>query len=318
MPHTTVPGPQGRTTRTAPASTSLRPPLEGSGESTRTRRRSLLTPTSTVRVACKYVVLVLLSVVFLIPWVWMISTSLKSPDELAVWPPVWIPDVLRWDNYATVFEQVAFLRYIVNTSIIAVLSVVGAVMSSAIVGYGFARLVWPGRDILFGLLIATLILPAFVTFIPLYVIYAQIGWINTYLPLIVPSFLGNAFFIFLLRQFFRRLPQELFDAAKIDGASEVRTFVSIALPLIRPALAVVALLQFIASWNDYFGPLVFLNDNSKYTIALGLATMQSSYGFSNFSWIMAGTAMSVVPIVALFFVAQKTFIQGITLTGLKG
>jgi ABC-type glycerol-3-phosphate transport system permease component len=271
-----------------------------------------------VRAVCKYPVLILLSVVFLIPWVWMISTSLKSPHELAVWPPVWIPEVLRWDNYLTVFEHVDFLRYILNTSIIAVLSVVGAVMSSSIVGYGFARLVWPGRDLVFSLLVATLILPAFVTFIPLYVIYAQIGWINTYLPLIVPSFLGNAFYIFLLRQFFRRLPQELFDAAKIDGASELRIFFSIALPLIRPALTVVALLQFIASWNDYFGPLVFLNDTSKYTIALGLATMQSTYGFSNFSWIMAGTAMSVVPIVALFFVAQKTFIQGITMTGLKG
>lgn len=265
-----------------------------------------------------YLGLVLLSLVFVVPWVWMVSTSLKSPDELARWPPTWVPRTLRFDNYAEVFRQVPFLRYLGNTVFVTVFSVVGAVVSNTVVAYGFACLRWPGRDAVFAVLIATLILPAFVTFIPLYTVYAQLGWINTYLPLIIPCFLGNAFFIFLLRQFFRRIPNSLFDAARIDGASELRIFASIALPLVRPAITVVALLQFVASWNDYFGPLIFLNDSSKYTVALGIASMQSTYGFSNFSWIMAGTAMSIVPVVALFFFAQKAFIQGVTMSGLKG
>lgn len=159
-----------------------------------------------------YAVLGVCAIGFLTPWAWMLSTSLKSPDELAAWPPVWIPERLRWDNFAEVFRQVPFLRYIGNTVIITVSSVIGCVLSNTVVAYGFACLRWPGRDILFGVLIATLMLPAFVTFIPLYTIFAQLGWINTYLPLIVPTFLGNAFFVFLLRQFFRRIPPELADA----------------------------------------------------------------------------------------------------------
>ena len=266
----------------------------------------------------KYGVLVILSLMFLVPWVWMVSTSLKNPDELAIFPPIWIPSPIRWDNYMLAFQQAPFLRYFLNTLTIAIPSVIGAVASNCLVAYGFARINWPGRNVVFALVLATLMLPGFVTFIPLYIIFRKLNRIDTYLPLIVPAFLGNAFFIFLLRQFFMRLPEELHDAGRVDGAGEWRIFYQIMLPLAKPALAVVALFQFLGSWNDYFGPLIYINDQSKYTLSLGIANMQSSYGFSNFAWIMAATCMSILPIIVLFFFAQRTFIEGIALTGLKG
>ncbi len=268
--------------------------------------------------ALKYGMLILLSAFFILPWVWMTSTSLKNPQELVVWPPIWLPHPIRWDNYINAFRQAAFSQYLGNTLIVTVPSVVGAVVSNALAAYGFARVRWPGREVVFAILLATMILPGFVTFIPLYVLFRRIDWVNTYLPLIVPVFLGNPFFIFLLRQFLMGLPVEISDAARVDGASEFGIFTRIVLPLARPAIAVVALFQFIGSWNDYFGPLIYLNDKARYTISLGIANMQSSYGFSNFAWIMAATCMSVMPIIVLFFFAQRTFIEGIALTGLKG
>lgn len=266
----------------------------------------------------KYGGLVLLSCFFVLPWVWMVSTSLKNPSELVVWPPIWIPHPIRWDNYASAFQQAAFSQYLGNTLLVTVPSVLGAVTSNSLAAYGFARVRWPGRDVVFAILLATMILPGFVTFIPLYVLFRRINWVNTYLPLVVPTFLGNPFFIFLLRQFLMGLPMEISDAARVDGASEFGIFTQVIMPLARPAIAVVALFQFIGSWNDYFGPLIYLNDKARYTISLGIANMQSSYGFSNFAWIMAATCMSVLPIIVLFFFAQRTFIEGIALTGLKG
>ena len=248
----------------------------------------------------------------------MVSTSLKNPSELAVYPIVWIPNPIRWDNYTAALREANFLRYFVNTLLIALPSVVGAVLSNSLIAYGFSRVRWPGRDAVFTLVLATLILPSFVTFIPLYLIFKNLNWINTYYPLIVPTFLGNPFFIFLLRQFFMTLPEELSDAARVDGASELRIYARVILPLAKPALAVVALFQFIGSWNDYFGPLIFINDSALYTISLGIANMRSAYGFSNSAWIMAASVMSVLPIVALFFFTQRTFIEGIAMTGLKG
>lgn len=266
----------------------------------------------------KYATLLLFSGFFILPWVWMISTSLKSAQELNIYPPIWIPNPLRWDNYVSAFKEASFALYLRNTMIVTLPSVVGAVVSNAIVAYGFSRVEWPGRDAVFAVVLGTMILPGFVTFIPLYLVFRNLGWLNTYLPLIAPTFTGNAFFIFLLRQFFMGLPSELSDAAQVDGASELRTFTQIILPLAKPALAVVALFQFINSWNSYFGPLIYLNDREMYTISIGIANMQTTYGFMNFAWIMAATVMSVVPIIVLFFFAQRTFIEGIALTGLKG
>ena len=266
----------------------------------------------------KYALLIFFAGFFVLPWFWMLSTSLKNPEELAVYPIIWIPDPIRWDNYLEAFRRAEFPSYLWNTMVVAFPSVLGAIISNALVAYGFARIRWPGRDLLFSLVLATLILPSFVTFIPLYLIFKNLNWINTYLPLVVPTYFGNPFFVFLLRQFFMTLPEELADAARVDGASELRIFSQIILPLSRPALAVVALFQFIGSWNDYFGPLIYINDKALYTISLGIANMRASYGFSNFAWIMAATCMSVLPIIVLFFFAQRTFIEGIALTGLKG
>lgn len=295
--------------------TTLAAVADGPRRRPRTLRYRVLFATTSV---FKYAALVFFSGFFVLPWVWMISTSLKNPQELAVWPPIWIPNPIRWDNYVSAFRQAAFAQYVINTLIVAVPSVIGAVLSNALVAYGFARVRWPGRDIVFAVVLATLILPGFVTFIPLYIIFRKLNWINTYLPLVIPAWLGSPFFIFLLRQFFMGLPLELSDAARVDGASEFGIFWRIILPLARPAIAVVALFEFIGSWNAYFGPLIYLNDKAKYTISLGIANMQTSYGFMNFAWIMAATVMSVFPIIVLFFFAQRTFIEGIALTGLKG
>ncbi len=286
-----------------------------------TRHQARATSVNTTRLTInliKYLLLIFVACFFLLPLVWMISTSLKNPDELAVYPIIWIPDPIRWDNYLEAFRRAEFPRFLLNTMLVTIPSVVGSLLSNAVVAYGFARIRWPGRDFVFSMVLATLILPGFVTFIPLYLIFKQLNWINTYLPLVVPTFLANPFFVFLLRQFFMSLPEELSDAARVDGASEFRIFSQIILPLARPALATVALFQFIASWNDYFGPLIYLNDKALYTISLGIANMRASYGFSNFAWIMAATCMSVLPIIILFFFAQRTFIEGIALTGLKG
>jgi multiple sugar transport system permease protein len=248
----------------------------------------------------------------------MISTSLKSPRQLLVYPPIWIPDPIQWDNYPTAITSSGLLLYTGNTLQIAVLSVVGSLLSNTVAAYGFARLRWRGRDALFALALATIMLPGAVTLIPLYITFRQLDWLNTYLPLIVPTFFGNAFYLFLLRQFLMTIPQELSDAARIDGCSDLGILRRILLPLMKPALAVVALFEFIHHWNDIVGPLIYLSDKEKYTIALGIATMRADYGMSNFAWIMAAATLSVIPIVVLFFFAQRTFIQGITLTGLKG
>jgi multiple sugar transport system permease protein len=289
--------------------------LSGSGRHQHSTQYQVLRGTTET---AKYLALLLFSVFFILPWVWMISTSLKNPQELVVWPPIWIPNPIRWDNYVQAFGQAEFSRFVVNTLKIAIPSVIGAVLSNSLVAYGFARVRWPGRDAVFALVLATMILPGFVTFIPLYIAFHRLGWVNTYAPLVIPVFFASPFFVFLLRQFFMGLPVELSDAAKVDGASELAIFWQIILPLAKPALAVVALFQFIGSWNDYFGPLIYLNDKALYTVSLGIANMRTTYGFMNFAWIMAATVMSVVPIIILFFFAQRTFIEGIALTGLKG
>lgn len=289
------------------------PPAGAAGESPLSPRR-----TRWIFETAKYLVLTVFSLFFLVPWAWMISTSLKNAEELPLYPPIWIPDPIRWDNYITAFVEGSLGGYLWNTVVVTVPSVIGAVLSNALIAYGFSRIQWPGRDYVFAIVLATLILPDFVTFIPLYLIFRDLGWLNTYAPLILPLFLGSPFFIFLLRQFFMGLPSELSDAAHVDGASEFLIFLRIVLPLAMPGLAVVALFQFINSWNDYFGPLIYLSDVDKYTISLGIANMESAYGFSNFAWIMAATCLSVVPIIVLFFFAQRTFIEGIALTGLKG
>ncbi len=266
----------------------------------------------------KHSLLIFFGIFFVLPLLWMLSTALKTDQQILDYTPNWIPDPWMWRNFPDAFRFVPFDIYLRNSLLIAALTVMGALISATLPAYAFARMQWPGRDFLFVLVVSTLMLPFAATLVPLYVIFNKLGWINTLLPLIVPSFFGNAFFIFLLRQFFRSIPAELSDAARIDGAGELRTLWSVILPLARPALMVVALFQFLASWNDFLGPLIYLNDTELFTISLGLAQMQSAYGLSRFSLIMAATSIFVVPVIVLFFFAQRSFIQGIALTGIKG
>jgi multiple sugar transport system permease protein len=227
--------------------------------------------------------------------------------------------VLRklFHNYPSGLTFIPFGRYLFNTLLICALVVVGVLISCSLVAYGLARIHWRGRNGLFYAIIATMMLPFQVTMVPLFVVFARLGWVDTFLPLFVPAFFGNAFFVFLLRQFFLTVPPELTDAARVDGCSEFGIYWRVVLPLAKPALATVGLFAFMNTWNDYVGPLIYLSDASKYTLSLGLATFSSQYG-SYPGMLMAVTAVMTLPIIALFFIAQRTFIQGITLTGIKG
>jgi multiple sugar transport system permease protein len=265
--------------------------------------------------------MVIISAFFLLPWIWMLSTSLKMPEQVFRIPVEWVPNPFYPINYWDAFfgdPNQPLMLYMSNTLYIALFSIVGAVLSNTLIAYGFACVEWPGRDKVFLFVLATLMLPFQVRMIPLYLVFKNLGWINTYAPLIVPTFFGSAFFIFLLRQFFKTIPRELFDAAYIDGASEFSILFRIVLPLVRPAIAVVALFEFINSWNQFLEPLLYLNDKLKFPIALGLRNMQNAYGIADFGRIMAASTVTVLPIVVLFFFAQRTFIQGVTFTGLKG
>ena len=264
-----------------------------------------------------YGVLVGLGFLFILPLAWMISTSLKPDKQIFVFPPVWLPSPIEWSHYRGALDFIPFLTYLKNTLIICVLATTGTLLSSSLIAYGFSRVEWPERDFFFIVALATMMLPYTVTMIPLYLIFNKIGWINTFRPLYVPAFFGTqAFYIFLLRQFFMSIPFEISDAAKIDGASEFDIFLQIILPLTKPALAVVALFRFIWAWNDFLAPLIYLKDESQYTLSLGLQQFQSAH-ITNWGMLMAAATMVVLPIIILFFFTQKTFIQGITVTGLK-
>jgi multiple sugar transport system permease protein len=264
-----------------------------------------------------YAALVALSIIFIAPFVWMISTSLKTGPSSIASPPQWIPDPFVWSNYPTALGKINFPIALRNTLIYAVPSVLGTVASCSLVAYGFARIRWPGRDIVFILLLATMMLPGQVTFIPLYVIFAKLGWVGTFLPLIIPTFLGNPFFIFLLRQFFLGIPTELSDAAKIDGAGELRILTRVIIPLSWPALITVGLFTFIDKWTDFFGPLIYLQDPSLQPLSLALQTFQSAHK-TDWPFSMAASVAVTAPLVIIYFFAQRKFIEGITLTGIKG
>ncbi|MCL4543645.1 MAG: carbohydrate ABC transporter permease [Chloroflexi bacterium] len=263
-----------------------------------------------------YTVLIAGSVVYGLPLFWMISTSLKPTWQIFVWPPQWIPTPIVWGNYPAVFTYVPLYRYAENTVIIATANVAGGVLVSALTAYAFAILRAPGRNLIFMLVLGTMMIPGIVLIIPTYIIFAKIHWVNTLLPLTVPPLLGGAFDIFLLRQFFLTIPLELQDSALIDGASHLRIWWSIVMPLSKPALATVGIFRFLGAWNDFFGPLIYLNSQSHYTLALGLQVFESEQG-TQWGLLMAASTMVVAPVILVFFFAQKQFIQGIVLTGMK-
>jgi len=224
---------------------------------------------------------------------------------------------LNTENYTLALQRSPFARFIVNTLIICILAVIGTVLSCSLVAYGLSCVDWRGRELLFWVMLSTMMLPPQVTMIPLFMTFRKLGWINTILPLVVPAFLANAFFIFLLRQFYRSIPKDLIEAARIDGCSELSIWAKIMVPLSRPALAVVALFTFINSWNDFLGPLIYLHREQKYTMAIGLAMFQGQYQ-GDWGQLMAMSLLMTVPIITLFFFTQKTFIQGVKLSGIKG
>ncbi len=272
-----------------------------------------------------HAVLLLLCVPFVLPLVWMLCTSLKpetdiysekQPANAVQYLISMLPAHARWQNYPEALQTVPFATYLQNTLFLCICNVLFAVLSSAVVAYGFARINFKGREAWFMLMISTMALPDQVTMIPVFGFFRKLGLYGTFMPLILPALFGNAFFIFLLRQFFRTIPDELTEAARIDGATEWGIFWQIMLPLAKPALATCALFQFLSTWNDFFGPLLYINDPNRYTLAYGLQQFMSSYG-GKWALLMAGACIFTIPIIILFFFAQKTFIQGISTTGSK-
>ncbi|MCJ8007478.1 carbohydrate ABC transporter permease [Lederbergia wuyishanensis] len=268
------------------------------------------------QITIAHLVLIVASIFFVIPFVWLVSTSLKPLTQIFTFPPEWIPRPFQWDNYVRATEYIPFFTYLKNTVVITVISTLGVVLTCPLVAYSFAKLRWKGRNVLFVVTIAVMMIPGQVTMIPLFLIFNKMGWVGTPLPLIVPAFFGVPFSIFLMRQFFMGLPDTLRDAAKIDGAGEFRIYWQIMVPLARPAILAIGLFQFMGAWTDFLGPLLYLTDEHQYTMSLGLQQFQNQKG-TEWGLMMAVSTMMTLPIIVMFFFMQRTFIQGITFSGIK-
>lgn len=280
-------------------------------------------------------VLLGVAIIMLMPFIWLVTSSLKTQMQIFQYPPEWIPDPIRWENYVEALTYKPFGLYLRNTMTIVTLNVIAVVFSSSFCAYGFARIRFPGRDFWFGIVMATLFLPYAILIVPQFVIFSKLpapqidfpllgltpesrSWINTFLPLTVPLFFGGgAFNIFLLRQFFRTIPEELADAARIDGCSEFGIYWRIMLPLSKPALITVAIFTFLNAWNDLLGPVIYMRSPENFTIAAGLASFNSQVDVS-WDWLLAASTATILPVIIVFFFAQRYFIRGVVLTGLKG
>lgn len=265
-----------------------------------------------------HLLMIILSLFFLLPLLWMISTSLKYPDQLFLPVVNWIPNLICFDNYLKAFKFVNLISAFQNTFILCFFNVGGVLISCSLAAYAFSVLNWKFKNTFFYLTLATMMLPEMVTLVPQFVLFQKLGWYGTYLPLIAPAFCGNAFYIFLLRQFFLTVPKELHEAASIDGCSELQIFKNIYLPLSIPALSVISLFQFLYSWNDLMKPSIYLINNNQYTLSLALQQYKAQHGGTEWALLMAASTMIILPIVIIFFFAQKTFIQGVKMTGIKG
>lgn len=265
-----------------------------------------------------YTLLAAGSALFSIPFVWTISTALKTADDVFQMPPRWIPSPFAWDNFYKAWTALPFTTFVGNTLFVTLFATIGQVLTASLVAYGFARFQFKGRNALFYLMLSTMMLPAQVTMIPVFLIWRSLRLVDTFWPLILPAFLGGgAFNIFLLRQFFLSVPKELDEAAILDGASYPRIWWSVLMPLCRPALVTVALFSFMHHWDDFTGPLIYLNSPEKYTVSIGLRMFQDSFG-TNLEQVMAASLIHILPTIALFFAAQRYFIRGITLSGIGG
>jgi ABC-type glycerol-3-phosphate transport system permease component len=255
---------------------------------------------------------------FLVPTFWMLSSSLKASTEVFVHPIRWLPQDPQWRNYVTAFEMLPLATFIKNTLIIVFFAVIGTVLSSAMVAYSFARIRWPGRELWFGLLLATMMLPDVVTLVPRFVLFKNLRWLDTLLPLIVPYWTGlSAVYVFLMRQFFRGIPIELDDAASIDGAGRLRVLVQILLPLSKPVIATVAVFALLQHYNDYINPLIYIRSMENWPMALGLQAYNDAYA-KNWEVVFAASTVMVAPMVVIFVIAQRYFVQGIAMTGFGG
>lgn len=272
------------------------------------------------------VLLVLFCLPFIFPLVWLVSTALKTPEQVYAFPPVWVPQPMRWANFVEGWTAAPFTRFLGNTLITTFVPMVGDVLVSAMVAYSFARVRWPGRDKVFALCLATMIVPWVATFIPVFVEFKMLGWVDTFLPLIAPAFFGSSFYIFMLRQFMLTLPYGLEEAARIDGANTFQIFGRIILPLLRPALATVAIFSFMARWNDFMGPMIYLHKPELKTLTLGLANFESmmtgtggtySLVSARLHLLMAVALLINLPCIALFLIFQRNFIRDVVLTGFK-
>ncbi|MCE7989962.1 MAG: carbohydrate ABC transporter permease [Caldilinea sp. CFX5] len=282
------------------------------------KRRVLLTQ-QRVNHALTYLALTLIAILYALPFLWLITTSLKPLNQVFSDPIRWIPEPVAWENYreALTSDAFPFALLLRNTLFYTITSTFGVVISSAVVAYGFARLEFWGRNTLFGITLSTMMLPSVVTLIPTYILFRHLGWVGTYAPLIVPYFLGSAFNIFLLRQFMLTIPWDLTDAARVDGAGDFIILWRVMLPLIKPALLVVALFHFLYAWNDFQNPLIYLDDANEAPLVLGLFSFQSRHGVQ-WHLLMAAALTVTMPLIILFFVCQRYFIEGVTLSGLKG
>jgi multiple sugar transport system permease protein len=280
-------------------------------------RQSRFSPHS-LREPLIYLALTALAVIFCAPFVWLVITSLKPADE--IFASNWIPTEWRWDNYADVFNFAPVARWMWNTLVITVLAVVAVLLSSSLVAYGFARIRFRGRGALFALVMATYLLPGAVTMIPTFLIWNELGAVNTFWPLWAGNLFGSAFYIFMLRQFLLTTPQDLVDSARIDGAGFLRIYWTLMLPLIKPALVAVAIFEANAKWDDFMGPLIYLNRPDDYTLALGLGTMKESVQELGTQWslLMAASVIFTIPMMVLFFLFQRYFMEGVTHSGIKG
>ncbi|HEX2914786.1 MAG TPA: carbohydrate ABC transporter permease [Chloroflexia bacterium] len=273
-----------------------------------------------------WLLLIGMSFLFVVPFLWMISTALKDPRDVG--DGNWIPQEIKWNNFVDAFSFGDWGTWATNSLVISLVAVVGTVLSTSLVAYSFARLRWPGRDLVFSLVLATMMLPGIVTMIPSFILFSKLpafgfqdsqSWVNTFLPLTVPAFTGNAFYIFLTRQFMRGIPMELSEAARIDGASELRIWARIVMPLTKPALAAVAIFAFQGSWEDFMGPLLYLQSEDKYTLQLALRQFENaSGGLPNWAHMMAASLVVMLPVIIIFLLFQRFFIEGVTLTGMGG
>jgi multiple sugar transport system permease protein len=264
-----------------------------------------------------YIVVGIGAIIFALPFIWMVSTALKEPKAVYAWPIQWIPRPVLWRNFIDGWTAAPFGMYFRNSCIIAFSTTLGTLLSASLAAYGFARHEFIGRDILFAAMLATMMVPHQVTAIPMYVIFRKLGWLDTFKPLIVPSFLGGgAFYIFLLRQFFMTIPKELEDAATIDGCNPLRIYWTIFMPLSKPALATAAIFSFMSHWNEFFAPLIYINSQKNYTLQMGLRYFQGEFS-ADYNMLMAVSLVSLLPCLILYFSAQKYFVQGVVMSGLK-